>query len=109
MPPGPRDLFGTIAEIFQTQLRCIALTFVVSQVRCIHSRDMSYHTQLLSIFIFILLYGGHIIFWLADSVSPPVLETQNPSSCYGSSSEPKGEYSVVFVAEELLYGYLYVH
>jgi hypothetical protein len=69
MPPGPRDLFGMIAEIFQTQLHWIALTFIVSQVCCIHSCDMSYHTQLLSIFIFILLYGGHIIFWLAGSVA----------------------------------------
>jgi hypothetical protein len=48
MPPGPRKLFGTITEIFQTQLR-----------------------------------------WIAR--------------------ELKGEYLVVFLAEELLYKYIYVY
>jgi len=71
---------------------------------CIHSCDMSYHTQLLSIFMFILLYGGHIIFWLAGSVSSPVLETGFRSSCYGSSSEPKGEYLVVLLPKSCFMG-----
>ncbi|KIM78279.1 hypothetical protein PILCRDRAFT_11272 [Piloderma croceum F 1598] len=48
---------------------------------------MSYHTKLLSILIFILLYSDYITFWLASSVSPLVLETGLE---YGSSSELKG-------------------
>jgi hypothetical protein len=45
------------------------------------------------------LYSDHITFWLAGSVSPLVLETGLE---YGSSSELKGEYFVVFLTEELL-------
>jgi hypothetical protein len=71
---------------------------------CIHSHDMSCHTQLLSIFIFILFYGGHIVFWLAGSVSPPVLATGFRSSCYGSSSEPKGEYLMVLLLKSCFMG-----
>jgi len=67
---------------------------------------MSYYTKLLSILIFILLYSDHITFWLAGSVSPLVLETDLE---YGSSSKLKGEYFVVFLAEELLYKYIYVY
>jgi hypothetical protein len=67
---------------------------------------MSYHTKLLSILMLILLYSDYITFWLAGSVSPLVLETGLE---YGSSSELKGEYFVVFLAEELLYKYIYVY
>jgi hypothetical protein len=67
---------------------------------------MSYHTKLLSILIFILLYSDHITFWLAGSVSPLVLETGLE---YGSSSELEGEYFILHLAEELLYGYIYVY
>jgi hypothetical protein len=106
VPPGPRKHLGTITENFK--LSCVGSrrTFVVSQVRCIDSRNMSYHTKLLSILIFILLYSDYITFWLASSVSPLVLETGLE---YGSSSELKGEYFVVFLAEELLYKYIYVY
>jgi len=59
--------------------------------------------QLLSIFIFILFYG-HIVFWLAGSVSPPVLATGFRSSCYGSSSEPMMRMGVFFMGNYFLGG-----
>jgi hypothetical protein len=99
----PAQTFRNDYGKFQTQLRWTAQNV---RRRCIDSRNMSYHTKLLSILIFILLYSDYITFWLASSVSPLVLETGLE---YGSSSELKGEYFVVFLAEELLYKYIYVY
>jgi hypothetical protein len=50
---------------------------------------MSYHRNLLSILIFIILYCDHIIFWLAGIVSPLALEM---GFGHGSGSQLLGEY-----------------
>jgi hypothetical protein len=86
-----RVTFGMITEIFQTPLYRVAPTFIVSQVCCTDWRNMSYLTKLLSVLVFILLYGDHIIFWLAGCVSLLALET-GLGSCHGGSNELTGEY-----------------
>ena len=64
---------------------------------------MSYHKNLLSILIFILLYCDHIIFWLAGRVSPLPLEM---GLGHGSGSELPGEYGYVFVLKSGFTGHM---
>jgi hypothetical protein len=106
VPRGPRHPsehdtrhFGTITEIFQTQLRRTALMCRLSS----SSRNMSYHKNLLSVLIFILLYCDYIIFWLADCVSPPALEI---GLGHGSGSQLPGEYGYVFVLKSSFTGHM---
>jgi len=64
---------------------------------------MSYHQNLLSVLIFILLYCDYIFFCLAGCVSPLALEMDLG---HGSGSQMSGEYDYVFMLKSSFTGHM---